>query len=269
MLLGVALPLMVVVQVIIKPGFDPRAIQEVAATFGRPSIWQGRRAEAFTFPLRDGSTFRLSEHVGRNVVVLNFFATWCEPCREEMPELQRYAGSLAAQSNRVVLLGIDAQERPEAVDAFLRRFDVGFPVGIDDQGSIARAYGVDSLPTTVVIGADGRITLYQRGAISNADVALGLVVPREVAALGAPSPPPRTGFTPPPDAADATGLSGRALAIAEAMPCPCGCDDRRVVACDCQTAKAIKAKLRAGVDGALTDGKVMETLNKEFCMKGM
>jgi peroxiredoxin len=270
-LLGVSIVLLLAVQILVKPGFDPAAIRAVAESLGGPSEWDGRIAPDFDLPLRDGSIFRLSEHVGREVVVLNFFATWCVPCRDEMPELQRYARQHAAPSG-FVLIGVDAAEQPDQVDAFVLRHAVGFPAGIDATNAVGRAYGINAYPTTVLIGADGRIRLYQRGAISNAEVAFGTIVPREVAALSLPGHtnlPPRTGFVPPPDPANAAGLSGRALAIAEAMPCPCGCEHLRVVACSCQTARAIKAKLRAGVDGALTDGQIMETLNKEFCMKGM
>lgn len=268
-LLAAAVVLLIAVQAKTKPGFDRHNIQAVAEQLGAPNRWVERKAPDFTLPLRDGSTFRLAEHVGREVVVLNFFATWCVPCRDEMPELQRFAAEMESDSKRVLVVGIDAEERAEQVDAFLQRYGVNFPAGIDQVGSIAAAYGVDAFPTTVVIGADGRIKLYQAGAISNADVALSGAVDSEVGRLGAPPPPARSGFAPAADSADAMGLTGRALAIAEAMPCPCGCDDRRVISCDCRTAKAIKEKLRAGVDGSLSDGKVMESLNKEFCMKGM
>src|SRR5207253_1284238 len=131
---------------------------------------------------------------------------------------------------------------------------------------------------------DGRIKLYQVGMIRNAEVALNRVVDGEMKALASPhagvraayiaalenerQPRERGGFTPS-DTADARGLTGRALHIAEAMPCPCGCADLRVVVCSCQTAKAIKARLREAVDPALPDKEVMERLNKEFCMKGM
>jgi hypothetical protein len=87
-------------------------------------------------------------------------------------------------------------------------------------------------------------------------------------ALNQQAPPARRGWTPP-DAKPADGeLTGRALSIAQAMPCPCGCDDK-VITCTCHTAKSIKARLREQVDDKLTDGEVMQRLNKEFCMKGM
>ena len=271
------------IQLAIKPGFDPQQVRAAADAFAVSTEWRGRVAEDFELPLRDGSTFRLADHIGREAIVLNFFATWCQPCRAEMPELQYYVKKMKGDGKPFVLLAIDAQETPAQVDAFVRRLDLGFPVGIDGDGALMKRYGVEAFPTTVVIGADGRIKLYQAGAISNAEVAFDPVLPQEFAALAARDPavrrqdyltalkdqaPPRARAEAPVKDTTDEPLSGRALSIAEAMPCPCGCADR-VVACNCHTAKSIKARLREGVDSKLTDAEVMQRLNAEFCMKGM
>jgi len=282
-LLGVLTALMLSAQVAIKPGLNAEAVHEAARMFGSATAYNGMFVDDFELPLRDGTTFRLADHVGRDIVVLNFFATWCEPCRVEMPELAGYAARHSA-TPAVRLIAIDVEERPAEVDAFIQRLRLTLPVGIDARGSIARQFTVTAYPTTAVVGVDGRIKLYQVGAIRNADAALNRIVDAESAALadrqhdwhaeyvanssGNASPSRRRdGFTPP-DTGAADGLSGRARSIAEAMPCSCGCDDR-VIACDCHTAKGIKAALRAGVDASLTDKEVMEKLNKEFCMRGM
>jgi len=278
--LGAAL---VSVQVAVKPGFDSTDIRRIASAMGGNTSWRGRVAADFELMLRDGSTFRLKDHVGREVVVLNFFATWCGPCEMEMPELQRYANEMRDHHRPFVLVGVDAEERPDQVERFIRRMGLDFPVVIDADGRVQAHYGVEALPTTVVIGADGRIQMYETGALSNADVAFAAVVPKELAALTAgtgeerqraytaalerDAPTERQGWTPP-NNASADDLRGRALAIAQAMPCPCGCDDT-VVACTCHTANSIKARLHQGVDDNLSDGEVMQQLNREFCMKGM
>lgn len=283
LLLGALTALMVSAQVAIKPRLNGDAVHEAAQRFGSATAYNGMFVEAFELPLRDGTTFRLADHVGREIVVLNFFATWCEPCRVEMPELAAYASRHTA-APAVMLVAVDVEERAEEVDAFVKRIGLTSPVGIDARGAIARQFTVTAYPTTVVVGADGRIKLYQVGAIRNADAALNRIVEAESAALadrqrdwhgeyvvnssvGASLTRRRDGFKPPDESA-VDGLSGRARSIAEAMPCPCGCDDR-VIACDCHTSKGIKAALRAGVDPSLTDKQVMEKLNKEFCMKGM
>ena len=272
------------VQFAIKPAFDPLEVRSVAESLINTNAWQNRPADDFELPMRGGGVFRLSEHIGREVIVLNFFATWCEPCREEMPELQYFAKRMAGEKRPLTLLAIDAPESPEKVEAFARRTSLTLPIALDENGRVGGRYGVDGFPTTVVIGADGRIKVYESGRISNADVALTPALNIEFAALAAADSTAdarrqawteavaqngtagRTGFTPPPT--DAGGLTGRALSIAQVMPCPCGCDDT-VLKCTCHTAKGIKAKLQAGVPDDQSDGEVMQRLNKEFCMKGM
>jgi len=117
-------------------------------------------APAFELTLFDGSTFRLDEHRGQ-VVVLNFWASWCEPCREEMPALQAAA---KAAGPDVVFVGIGAKtDRDEDARAFAEEFAITYPVGRDIQGgdpangAIQLAYRVFAFPSTYVIDPEGRI----------------------------------------------------------------------------------------------------------------
>lgn len=264
------------VQVWSKPRPDAEEVRAHARMFVQPAQWTDRLAPEFEVTLLDGSTFRLSEHVGRSVIVLNFFATWCAPCRAEMPELQRYQAAKASEG--LLLVGIDAEEKHSVVQKFVDALHLTFPIGIDESGDLLKTYDVYSFPTTIVIGADGRVKLYEIGAIMNADIALDKIVAPEFgvlkagkgitvdayrAALAAEPKPAAT-----PTAASDRPLEGRGRKIAEAMPCPCGCEDK-VIACSCQTAKKIKTKLREGGLDGRTDEEVMQALNKEFCMKGM
>lgn len=252
-------------------------IAETSSMLKRSGEWQGRMAPDFELETLTGDRFRLSEHVGREVIVLNFFATWCGPCRAEMPELNR----LASQHKGVpfTILGIDAEEKRELVVSFVRDLPVTFPVAIDGSGEVLRKLGVESYPTTVLIGADGRIQLYQTGAISNVDVAFagfldynlsqirsGQGVSKEAyveAAAHERYAVPSRGKSP-----DEVNLSGRAKGIAVAMDCPCGCD-RKVDTCGCSTAKKIKARLAVAQLVDRSDADVVRELNREFCMKGM
>lgn len=267
-MLGVGLG---VVQYSAKPRPDPRDIAQFADTFTRTGQWVGRVAPDIDTTLLDGSRFRLADEVGRKVIVLNFFATWCVPCRKEMPELERFA---AANREHVRLIGIDAREARALVEQFVTDVGVSFPVGIDGGGEILKAYDVDAYPTTVVIGAAGRVQLYEAGAISNADITLGAIVEGEARSIANGHGITRDGYLAALAAAPAApvrpgpALDARAARIIAAMPCPCGCDDQ-VEACECRTAKGIKAKLAAGGFGDKTDAEIMEALNAEFCMKGM
>lgn len=262
---------LVLFQVRTKARPDPEMIRQQARMFSDSSSWLGRLAPDFEVTLLDGGRARLADYVGRNVVILNFFATWCGPCRAEMPELQRYARAHA--SDGVVLLAIDAEEKHTVVQRFAADLKLTFPIGIDGTGDIGKSYDVSAYPTTVVIGADGRVKLYEVSAIANADVALDAVVSRERTAIhdghGITAEAYRQAVASQPRKTQngAAPLTGRALRIADAMTCPCGCDDK-VTACSCSTAKQIRAKLATGPSDAQTDVEIMQALNREFCVKG-
>jgi thiol-disulfide isomerase/thioredoxin len=258
---------------------DPNDIALRASEYQTPARWIGRLAPDISLTTLDGKRFRLSDEIGRQVIVLNFFATWCGPCRAEMPELAKYQEKAGPT---VRLVGIDAQETRAVVEPFVASMALPFHVAIDETGDVLKRYEVTAFPTTIVIGADGRVKVYEIGQISNAEVALGRAVAREQREIAAgrgiapdafraelartPAGPPKTPGSGG-DSAEPT-LTGRAERIAAAMPCPCGCDDQ-VTACSCRTATQIKARLARGDFGDRSDAAVMEALNKEFCMRGM
>lgn len=115
----------------------------------------GFLAPDFTLTALEGGDVQLSTLRGKPVI-LNFWATWCPPCRAEMPELealwQRY------QDDGLLLIGVDQGENAATVERFARGV-VGttFPLLLDTNQAVGRAYGVRALPTTVFIDAEGRI----------------------------------------------------------------------------------------------------------------
>lgn len=86
------------------------------------------------------------------VVVLNFWATWCAPCKEEMPSLQ----ALHDSPHPPVVIAVNVKEPPSRVQAFLNQRHLTLPVVLDAQGDLARQWGVRIYPTTVLIGPDGQ-----------------------------------------------------------------------------------------------------------------
>src|SRR5215469_12994634 len=95
----------------LKPAPSKEEIGRYAETMTSSTDWQGQIAPDFELKTESGERFRLSENVGKEVIVLNFFATWCGPCREEMPELNRYFDEHKADS--FLLIGIDAEEKQD------------------------------------------------------------------------------------------------------------------------------------------------------------
>jgi thiol-disulfide isomerase/thioredoxin len=113
----------------------------------------GAPAQSFDVARIDGRVDSLARHRGQ-VVLMNLWASWCPPCREEMPALEAFAKENAG---RVVVLGVDQGESASVAAAFARERGVTFPVLVDQQQQYGRTYAAVGLPTTVIVGRDGKI----------------------------------------------------------------------------------------------------------------
>jgi peroxiredoxin len=118
----------------------------------RPS--RTKLAEDFTAQTLGGGTFRLSEHRGK-VVMINFWATWCPPCLEEMPALERLHRQ--HKDTGFTLMAVSVDTDPAKVKPFLTSHKLTFPVGLDPRMDIANAYGVRALPSSFIVGRDGNL----------------------------------------------------------------------------------------------------------------
>ena len=126
-----------------------------------PPLEVGDRPYAFTLSNLEGEPVSLSDHLGRPII-LNFWATWCGPCRIEMPELQ--AAYEANRDEGLVILALDRDESAQAVAGFFDELNLTFTPLLDDGGEVARRYGLGSnLPSSVFISPEGRITAIHRG----------------------------------------------------------------------------------------------------------
>ncbi|QBY07497.1 redoxin domain-containing protein (plasmid) [Deinococcus metallilatus] len=115
-----------------------------------PSPLIGKSAPDFTLTTLDGQTFRLRDHLGGPVIV-NFWASWCIPCREEAPLL----GEFARAARNLTLVGVTFQDQPDAAQGFVREFAVPYPSVVDRQSRAAIDYGVAGIPETYFIDAGG------------------------------------------------------------------------------------------------------------------
>ncbi|MGH9022042.1 MAG: TlpA family protein disulfide reductase [Acidimicrobiia bacterium] len=130
-----------------------------------PNRLDGRPAPIFEVPsLREGDELVSLELSRGRPVVLNFFASWCVPCRQELPALQ---ATSERHADKVAVLGVTYLEpRPEAPASFLMETGARFPAGHDPRDAVAAAYGVRGLPTTFFISDKGRILERHDGPIT-------------------------------------------------------------------------------------------------------
>jgi thiol-disulfide isomerase/thioredoxin len=121
----------------------------------------GAAAPRFRIDDLEGGKVDLLALRGRPVF-LNFFATWCAPCKLELPYIVK---AFPNYGGRVTFVGIDEQETPEAVKAFARRMGIGYTVGIDE-GNVAADYLVGAIPVSVFIDASGTIRAVNHGYLT-------------------------------------------------------------------------------------------------------
>lgn len=120
----------------------------------------GSAAPDFTLRAADGRNVRLEELRGQ-VVLVNFWATWCGPCREEMPRLNALYEKY--RKSGFVLLGVNIDDDPHAALATAAKLGVSFPVLLDTDKKVSKLYDLSTMPSTVVIDRDGKMRFVHRG----------------------------------------------------------------------------------------------------------
>jgi peroxiredoxin len=115
-----------------------------------------RIAPPVDFNLHDigGATVQLSDFKGK-VVFLNFWTTWCPPCRIEMPSMQKLYDQLKHRD--FAMVAVDLQEPVSQVEAFVKKFKLSFPMLLDSKGEVGRQFGIRALPTTFILDKEGGI----------------------------------------------------------------------------------------------------------------
>lgn len=126
----------------------------------------GKAAPDFTLDLLDGGKVQLSQHKGKEIVILDFWATWCGPCRKAMPVLAEVATTYKDKGVR--LYAVDLAEPPSKVRAFLDQNKLTqLSVALDKESKVGEDYGVNGIPHTVLIGKDGTVQAVHVGLLPN------------------------------------------------------------------------------------------------------
>ena len=123
----------------------------------------GDAAPDFTLPTLSGEPVSLRQF-RENVVVLNFWATWCPPCIEETPSLRRFAEQM--RSDGVAVLGVSVDQDTEALKKFVADYQLSFPIARDPDQAVASRYGTFKFPESYIIARDGRIADKLVGAVN-------------------------------------------------------------------------------------------------------
>ena len=148
----------------IATGSDSITGSEVISS--EPAPIPGHPAPDFALKNLDGEQVRLSDFKGKPVIV-NFWATWCPPCRAEFPDFQKVS---VEQGDRLAIIGVNhtTGDSPQFVPDFVAEFGITFPIVLDETGETIKTYKVIGLPTTVFIDSDGIVKEVFTGPINKA-----------------------------------------------------------------------------------------------------
>jgi peroxiredoxin len=152
----------------ITPPDDAAKVDSLMAGRGAgPSVHSlvGQPAPVFEVPGLDGTTVSLAEYLGKNVIVLDFWATWCGPCVQALPEVSAVTSSL--KDRGVVFYAVNIREEEQVVVDFLKEQNLDVPVALDAAGEVASAYQVSGIPQSVIIGKDGKVQVVHVGFGAN------------------------------------------------------------------------------------------------------
>ena len=176
----------VVIAIVTILGAPEAGWAEVADLLGKLNLSaysRGTKPPAFNGRTADSRTVYLASLQGK-VVLLNFWATWCNECRPEMPMFERLHREFSAQGLSVI--GINAREATVAIRGYAKELGLTFPLVLDSTGEINAAYGVIGLPTTFLIGRDGRAVAFAVGPREWASAPARALIEALLAEPGAP-----------------------------------------------------------------------------------
>jgi thiol-disulfide isomerase/thioredoxin len=134
-------------------------VAEAGSSITIPPLPAAARGEGaapdFSLELFDGTRFSLASHLADDgrPVILNLWASWCPPCRDEMPDFE--AAALA--NPNVLIIGVAVDDDPIAAEEFVNEITITYPTGYDESGRVSRSYPTSGLPATFVISADGML----------------------------------------------------------------------------------------------------------------
>ncbi|WP_106344381.1 thiol-disulfide oxidoreductase ResA [Planifilum fimeticola] len=127
----------------------------------------GQTAPDFELTTLDGKTVRLSEVRGKGVLI-NFWASWCKPCRDEMPAIQRVYER--HRDKGLEVLGVNIAETGVTVDGFVRHLDLTFPILLDQNREVTQLYGIGPIPSSIFVSPEGKVVRKVSGQMQEGQI---------------------------------------------------------------------------------------------------
>jgi peroxiredoxin len=147
-----------------------------------PSISIGDKAPVFSLVNLRGDAVSLRDFKG--VTLVNFWASWCDPCKAEVPILNQLQQTLSSAG--ITVVGVSVEEPKAAVDAFVRKHHIEYPVLLDGDGSVSRRYGLIGMPMNVIVDRKGVVSTLKYGVV-DAQMMAALTAMGEGPAAAAPA----------------------------------------------------------------------------------
>lgn len=133
-----------------------------------------KSAPGFSLSDTNGSTISLSGYKGKSIVIVSFFASWCPPCRRELPELQSFYKN--NKHLKTEIIAVDVNESAEIAASVKHKYSLEFPVLVDPNGAVARAWGVRGIPALFIIDKNGKIAGHWVGYRSDMETKLKEII---------------------------------------------------------------------------------------------
>jgi len=143
------------------------SLSDLVSEIGEVGLEEGKRAPAFNITTLDGERLSLADLRGK-VTLLNFWGTWCGPCRREMPEFQRVYAEWSARGFEILAIAFNDTEA--AMSDFRDEFSLSFPLALDDTGAINDSYAIQTRPSSYLLNKDGIIVARHFGVLSQAQL---------------------------------------------------------------------------------------------------
>jgi len=146
-------------------GADTGPVKKGPKAVAENGVIVGKRVAGFTLPDLEGKQITVGQ--SGKITVINFWATWCPPCREEMPELNQFARKY---HQSLLFYAVNIQEPSSTVSEFLKQNNYTMPTLLDSDGTVAKHFRISAIPTTIVIDEEGLITYRKSGAMTMSEL---------------------------------------------------------------------------------------------------